>query len=144
MAISIRNLGRLLSVRLPNLRTLELSNITHLEGRWEWVMQFMRSSMQLDIFKVEYGTAMMYFNAQYFGDEVFDLGDTKQCRHFLEHDQEYVIRLPGVRHPYIGSWELERDLELEDDDNSTQLKRDAKAAQINRGYLKNMQDILSQ
>ncbi|KAL8847818.1 MAG: hypothetical protein Q9221_007170 [Calogaya cf. arnoldii] len=74
IAVGTRDLVSLFSNGLPILRTLALSSIKLLDGKWEWLIEFMHQKMVLDLMSQEYGTTLLYPCSSFYGDDKYTFG----------------------------------------------------------------------
>lgn len=45
-----------------------------LDGKWEWIIEFMHQKMILDEMDIEYGTTLLYPIARYYGEDQYEDG----------------------------------------------------------------------
>ena len=127
LAIGTRDLVKLFAEAFPSLRSLSIAAICLIEGRWVWILEFMREHMQLDTFYIAQYSGLLYP-----GDEVRDAYEyyesdlTKSDRH-REYVQSYVVH--GGLHPDTVDWEFlnnetndgeEGDQNSEEDDQNSE------------------------
>ena len=91
--ISARNLCHLLKIRMPNLRELRLLKVDLLEGHWEGVIEFLKTSMYLLSFPTE------YWRSPHQGGEPFPAGLPAEREAFSKEIEDYVVK--GGRHPCL-------------------------------------------
>lgn len=97
LAISVTDLVHLLAAKMPNLRELILSDVELLEGRWEGVVEFLKTSMHLLCFPLhESWQKLLHLEGRSFLD---DQGDDKQNLVFRTDIETYVVH--GGRHPCL-------------------------------------------
>ncbi|KAL8651668.1 MAG: hypothetical protein Q9226_004606 [Calogaya cf. arnoldii] len=72
IAIGTRHLVSLFRNGLPVLRTLALSMILLLDGKWEWIIEFIHQKTTLDMMSIEYGTALLYPGPNFFCDDLYE------------------------------------------------------------------------
>ena len=98
--VSVKNLCNLLKTRMPNLRELSFREVELLEGRWEAVIEFLRTSMRLISFSIP----------EYCGDfhqegETSPAGLPAERLAISKDIENYVVN--GGRHPCLGTDELD-------------------------------------
>ena len=99
LANGTKDLVSLLSDGLPSLRDLYVSVMVLLDGRWDWIIQFMHHQMRLDDFQTHFGTELMYAYGGFYEDENYEWNGTEQYDWLLESVQSYVLRWEGSEHP---------------------------------------------
>ena len=107
--VSARNLCHLLKISIPNLRELKLFKIDLLEGWWEGVIEFLKTSMYLLFFPTK-----GYWENSHQGGEIFPAGRPAECLAISKDIGNYVVN--GGRHPCL--------LADEDDSASTRYLSD--------------------
>lgn len=96
LAISAKDLFHLLTVKMPNLRELSLSDVKLLKGRGEGVIEFLKKSMHLLSFPVDDYWQMRYLDGRPFLDHT---GDGVESSVFRAEIETYVVK--GGRHPCL-------------------------------------------
>ncbi len=96
LAISAKDLFHLLTVKMPNLRELSLTDVKLLEGRWEGVIEFLKTSMHLLSFPVEDWWQMRHLDGR---SLLGRNGDGVESSVFRAEIETYVVK--GGRHPCL-------------------------------------------
>ena len=92
--VSARNLCSLLKISMPNLRELRLLKVNLLEGRWEGVIEFLKTSMYLLSFP-----AKEYWRNSHESGELFPTGLSAERLAMGKDIENYVVN--GGRHPCL-------------------------------------------
>ena len=103
IAIGIKDLTKLLTLDLPKLQDLEIFQIILLDGRWEWIIEYMRKFLELEKLHNLHNSGLVY------PDWSFYLQGTMSDNHRFTPDYQivsdkitnYVIH--GGRHPSLLS-----------------------------------------
>ena len=150
ITISTKDLTILLQ-SLPSLRNLRIPDVRLINGRWEWIIEFMHRSLKLESFEAAfYETWFQYadeFGGQIEGHDYWNFDVVK----------DYVLRRPGARHPNVDDNESE---EQDEDDTGAAVGNDeeskyekkknieknraAKATRISQQYWEELQIFLQQ
>lgn len=96
LAISIKDLVHLLTARMPNLLELTLLDLDLLEGRWEGVIEFLKTSMHLLSFAFDGSCQLRHQEGVYFLDDGEDDDEGSDLKQSIE---TYVVS--GGRHPCL-------------------------------------------
>ena len=96
LAISAKDLFHLLTVKMPMLRELSLSDVKLLEGRWEGIIEFLKTSMHLLSFPVDDYWQMRHLDGTSF---LSRNGDGVESSVFRAEIGTYVVK--GGRHPCL-------------------------------------------
>ncbi|KAI4283430.1 MAG: hypothetical protein L6R38_002152 [Xanthoria sp. 2 TBL-2021] len=132
LAIGTKDLVSLFSNGLPSLRNLIISVMVLLDGRWEWIIQFMHEHMRLDEFQTSSGAELMYSDGGFYQDDNYEWYGTEEYDWLLESVQSYVVRCEGHKHP------SNRD----DSDDDTVERKGKSADELARRYSKELQKFL--
>ena len=97
-SVSARNLCHLLKISMPNLRELRLLKVDLLEGRWEGVIEFLKTSMSLLSFPTK-----EFWQYSHQRDELFPAGLRAERLTFSKDIEDYVVN--GGRHPCLRAGE---------------------------------------
>lgn len=93
---SAKDLLNLLTVKMPNLRELYLSQVTLLEGRWEGVIESLKTSMKLLSFPLDQFSRLRHLDGE---DFLHGSGDNEEITVFCTNIETYVVS--GGRHPCL-------------------------------------------
>lgn len=96
LAISVKDLVHLLTSKMPSLRELTFSEIKLVEGRWEGVIEFLKTSMHLLSFPLPRSCQLLHLEGRVFLD---DMGADEDGFLFRKEIETYVIS--GGRHPCL-------------------------------------------
>lgn len=97
LAISAKDLAHLLTGKMPNLRELTLSGVELLEGRWEGVIELLKTSMHLLSFPLRKASQTQYKEGlDFLGDWV---ENEESCAILHAQIEAYIVS--GGRHPYL-------------------------------------------
>lgn len=72
IAIDTTDLVSLFSNRLPVLQTLAFSMTLLLDGKWEWIIEFMHHKMILDEMDIKYGSSLLYPGVKIYGEDQYE------------------------------------------------------------------------
>ena len=92
--VSVKNLCHLLKIRMPNLRELSFREVELLEGRWEGVIEFLKTSMRLLSFPLQ-----DYWRNYHQRGEIFPEGLLAERLAMGKDIENYVVN--GGRHPCL-------------------------------------------
>lgn len=92
--VSVKNLCHLLKIRMPNLRELRFREVELLKGRWEGVIEFLKTSMHLLSFPMQENWTLFHQRG-----ELFPVGLPAERSAIGKDIENYVVN--GGRHPYL-------------------------------------------
>lgn len=95
-AISVKDLVHLLTAKMPSLRELTFGEVELLEGRWEGIIEFFKTSMHLLSCRLSNTWHLRHLGGKRFMDEMAADVDTSS---FCEKIETYVVS--GGRHPCL-------------------------------------------
>ena len=136
----------LLLQSLPSLRSLRIPDVWLIDGRWQWIIEFMHRSLKVESFEAApYETLFQYADEDFYEDESGD----------FDIVADYVLRRPGVRHPHLRANESDEEDENDEgaavgNDKETKYEkkkekkkvRAAEAARISQQYWEDLQIFL--
>ena len=93
---SARDLINLLNSKMPNLRELTFEEVELLEGRWEGIVEFLKTSMKLLSFPIHRYSGLRHLEEENFPDVS---GDDEEMSVFCTDLERYVVS--GGRHPCL-------------------------------------------
>lgn len=96
LAISVKDLVHLLTAKMPSLRELTFSNIELVEGRWEGVIELLKTSMHLLSFPLPKSCELLDLEGRFFLDV---MGADEDSSLFRKDIETYVVS--GGRHPCL-------------------------------------------
>lgn len=155
IAISTTEIVSLFADALPSMRSLAISAVMLLDGRWEWIIEFMRKRMQLDTFAIGLLCGLLYSDGGFYGDDQYDCYQTEEYDRHLGSVLNYVLH--GGHHPSIMDFsDDEVGDDEEDDQNSeahqqhhgryrhvrTEMEKEAEAAAVSHRYTMELQHFL--
>lgn len=97
LAISAKELVHLLGAKMPNLRELAFSDVRLLEGRWEGVIEFLKTSMQLVFFRLEDAPQLVCLGLL----DIMDDGEDEDDLYAIIYSQIIAYVVSGGRHPCL-------------------------------------------
>ena len=97
LAISINDLFHLLTARMPKLRELTFSDVQLLDGRWEGVIEFLKTSIHLLSFPLDECAMLRHLGGRLFLGGNYD--NDEESFAFRAELEKYV--LSGGRHPCL-------------------------------------------
>ena len=92
--VNVKNLCHLLKIMMPNLRELRFREVELLEGRWEGVVEFLKTSMHLLSFPTQENWRLYHQRG-----ELFPAGLPVERSAIGKDIENYVVN--GGRHPYL-------------------------------------------
>lgn len=95
LAISVKDLVHLLTSKMSSLRALTFSNMELLEGRWEGVIEFLKTSMHLLSFPLHEHCQLLHLGRRDFLDHM----EADEDGSLYENIETYVVS--GGRHPCL-------------------------------------------
>ena len=97
---SAKDLVNLLTAKLPNLRELTFREVELLEGRWEGMIEWLKTSMKLLSFPLNEYSQLRHLEGK---DFLRDSGDRENVSVFCKAVETYVVS--GGRHPCLDTSE---------------------------------------
>ena len=160
ITISTKDLIRLLQ-GLPKLRNLRVQDVMLVDGRWEWIVEFMHRSLKLESFEAAwYDNWFQYADEYFYDDDDYEDDDyepeqVEEANWHFDVIRDYVLRRPGACHPGVYDEKSERDGEddedvaAEDDEESKKEKKKknekdkaTKTALVSQKYFDGLQKFL--
>lgn len=127
IAIRTKDLVAFFSEGLPALRRLSISIIVLLDGRWEWIIQFLHEHLRLESFETAIESGLLYSDGGFYNEgDRYEWYLTEQYNWLLESVASYVERREGCLHPSVGSADLE--------DREVERERERETREVAEGY----------
>lgn len=104
LAVGTKDLTRLLTLDLPKLRDLAIYEVKLVDGRWEWIIEYMRSFLKLErLHGRPDGAGLVYPGGGYNLPESTSNEQSGRCadRKVLDKVANYVRH--GGRHPSLSA-----------------------------------------